>query len=95
MKNAGKTLQELQKYTHYLRISSVSRNLYSISFQEPDFKACVRYIFACVFCKSKSLANHFEIFFRSRDNQTLTFQIFRFYDVIKCPSRKHETHFTE
>ena len=29
------------------------------------------------------------------DNQILTFQIFKFYDVIKCVSMKHETHFSE
>ena len=33
--------------------------------------------------------------FRSGDNQILTFQMFKYYDVIKCLSTKHETHFTE
>ena len=38
---------------------------------------------------------HFKSSFRSWDNQILTFQIFKYYDVIKCPSMKHQTHFTE
>ena len=32
---------------------------------------------------------------RSWDNQILTFQIFKCREVIKCPSMKHETNFTE
>ena len=33
--------------------------------------------------------------FRSWDYQILNFQTFKCYDVIKCLSIKHETHFTE
>ena len=61
-------------------------------------KGCVRYIFAILFFmfKRKHLWNkeecfslHLESSFCSWDNQMLTFQIF------KCPSMKHKTHFTE
>ena len=67
-------------------------------------KDCVRYIFASLLSKSKGehlwneqkcLLFHFERSFRSWDNRSLTFQIFKCLDVIKCPSMKHETHFTE
>ena len=85
-------------------------NLYSLVDWIPrqvrylKFKGCVRYIFASVSCISKRehLWNketiflfHFESSFRSWDNQILTFQIFKCHDVIKCPSVKYETHFTE
>ena len=33
--------------------------------------------------------------FRSWDNQSLIFQVFKCHDVIKCLSMKHETNFTE
>ena len=33
--------------------------------------------------------------FLSREDQILEFQIFKFYDVIKCLSVKQEIHFTE
>ena len=33
--------------------------------------------------------------FICRDNQVLTFQIFKCHDVIKCLSMKDETYFTE
>ena len=38
---------------------------------------------------------HLESSFRSSDNQILTFQIFKWHDVIKYPSMKHKTRFTE
>ena len=56
------------------------------------FKGCVRYIFASLFFMSKRehLWNkeecflfHLESSFRSWDNQTLNFQIFKCHDVIK------------
>ena len=34
----------------------------------------------------------FESSFCSRDNQVLTFQVFKFHDVIKSLSMKHKTH---
>ena len=37
----------------------------------------------------------FKTSFRSRENQILEFYIFKFHDVIKCPSIKQEIHFTE
>ena len=69
-----------------------------------DFKGCVHYIFASLFCmsKRKCLWNNKDCFlfelessFRSWENQILTFQILKCHDVIKCPSIKHELHFTE
>ena len=45
--------------------------------------------------KEKCFLFHLESSFRSWDNQILNFQIFKCYDVIKCSSMKHETHFTE
>ena len=39
--------------------------------------------------------NVFYFTFCSDVNQTLTFQIFKCHYVIKCPSMKHETYFTE
>ena len=39
--------------------------------------------------------SYFESSFRSWDNQILTFQVLKCYDVTKCLSMKHETHFTE
>ena len=38
---------------------------------------------------------HVESSFRSRDNQILTFEVFKRHAVIKCLSIKHETYFTE
>ena len=68
-----------------------------------SFKGCVRYIFASLFLclkehfwnKEKCFLFHFESCFRSWDNQMLTFQIFKSYDVIKGLSMKHETHIIE
>ena len=68
------------------------------------FKGCTCYIFASLFYMFKK--EHFsnmkalfvlEItrFFCSRDNQILTFQIFKCHDVIKCQIMKHEAHFIE
>ena len=66
------------------------------------FKGCVRYIFASLICMSKRehLWNKEKCFllpiescFCSWDNYILTFQIFKCHDVIKCPSKKYETHF--
>ena len=61
------------------------------------------YIFASLFMfkrehlqnKGKCILFHLESSFHSLDNQILTFQIFKCHDVAKCPSMKHETHFTE
>ena len=73
-------------------------------FLVPMLKGCFHYFFASWFCKSKGehLWNkekcflfHFRSSFRSWDNQILTFEIFKYHDVIKFPSIKHETHFTE
>ena len=68
------------------------------------FKGCACHIFASLFFmskrehlwnKEKCFLFHFESSFRSWDNQILTFQIFKCHDIIKCPTMKHETHFTE
>ena len=67
----------------------------------PICKCCVHYIFASLFlslkegtCETKK--NVFqEKSFHSWDNQVLTFQIFKCYDAIKCPSMKYQTHFNE
>ena len=62
------------------------------------------HIFVSVFCISKRehLWNeekcflfHFESSFRSWNNQTVTFEVFKFHDVIKFLSMKQETHFTK
>ena len=79
-----------------------------LMYQNPQkfivFKGCVRYNFASLFFKSKreDLWNKekcflfpFKSYFRSWDNQILTFQIFKCHDVIKCLSMKHETHIIE
>ena len=67
-------------------------------------KGCVPYIFASLFfmAKREHLWNkeecflfHLESSFHSWDNQISTLQIFKCYDVMKCPSMKHKTHFTE
>ena len=67
-------------------------------------KGRVCYIFTSLFCKFKEehLRNkekcflfHLKISFHSWDNQILILQIFKCYYVIKCPSMKHQTHFTE
>ena len=80
------------------------RNIDSVIELARTFTGCVCYIITSLFCKSKGrhLWNkekcflfHFKSSFHSWDNQILTFQIFKCYDVIKCPSMKHQTHFTE
>ena len=43
--------------------------------------------------KEKCFLFHFESSFRSWDDQVLTFQIFKFHDVIKCASMKHKTFY--
>ena len=45
--------------------------------------------------KEKYFLFHFKSSFRSRENQILEFKIFKFYDVIKCPSIKQGIHLTE
>ena len=45
--------------------------------------------------KEKSFLFHLESSFRSWDNHVLNLQIFKFHDVTKCLSMKHETHFIE
>ena len=68
------------------------------------FKVCVCYSFVSLFFmpkrehlwnKEECFLFHLESPFRSWDNQILTFQILKCHDVIKFPSMKHETHFTE
>ena len=75
-----------------------------VSSSDDEFKGCVRYIFASLFCvskrkhfqnKEKCFLIHFESSFSSWDNQILTFYIFKYYDVIKCPSMKHKTYIIE
>ena len=70
----------------------------------PRLKDFVCYIFASLFYLSKweylwnnekGFLFYFESSFRSGDNQVLTFQIFKCYDIIKYLSMKHETHITE
>ena len=60
--------------------------------------------FASLFCmskgehlwnKEKCFLFHFESSFRSWDNQILNFQIFKYHDVIKYLSMKHEIHFVQ
>ena len=66
-------------------------------------KGCVRYIFASLFFKSnestcqpgKIFLFYFKSSFRSGENQIFVFQIFKFYDAIKCLSIKQEIHFAE
>ena len=73
-------------------------------FQKLLIKGCVRYIFTTFFCMSKrehlwneekNFLFHFQSSFCSWDNQILTFQIFKFHDIIKYLSMKQETHFTK
>ena len=57
--------------------------------QTETLEGCVRYIFASFVCLKESTLKtefflfHFEHPFRSGDNQTLTFQIFKCHEVIK------------
>ena len=60
------------------------------------------FLLACFVCLKEDLSNKEKCFlfdlqssFRSRDNHTLNFQIFKCHDFIKCLSMKHETHFSE
>ena len=68
-----------------------------------NIEGCVCYFLASLLFKSKlqHLLNqekcfliHLKSSFRSRENQTLEFQIFKFHDIIKCHSIKQEIHFT-
>ena len=68
------------------------------------YTSFICYIFVSVFCISKRehLWNeekcfqfHFESSFRSWNNQTVTFEVFKFHDAIKFLSMKQETHFTK
>ena len=77
--------------------------LKNLTYDLNGFEDCVRNIFASLFCmaerehfrnKKKCFLFHFESSFSSQDNQILIFQIFKYHDI-KCPSMKHETHFTE
>ena len=72
--------------------------------EPPWFKGCVHYIFASLFCmpikellwnKENCFLFHFESSFRSWENKILTFQIFKFHDVIECLNMKHETQTIE
>ena len=58
-------------------------------------RVCFLSLKESTFEKRENCLFHFEILFRSCDNQILTFQIFKCHDVIKCLSMKHETHITE
>ena len=63
----------------------------------PDDCFCTFFLFWFVCLKEttcESRKNVWKLFSFSR-NQFLTFQVFKWHDVIKCPSMKHETHFTE
>ena len=58
------------------------------------------FLLVCFVCLKEHLRNkekcflfHFKSSSRSWDNQLLTFLIFKFHDVIKCPSMKHETYY--
>ena len=62
----------------------------------------VCYIFTSWLCQSKGelrwnkekcLLYDFESSFSSWDNQILTFQIFKYHDVIKCPRMNQETFY--
>lgn len=45
--------------------------------------------------KEKWFSFHFESSFRSRDNQIFTFQKLKYHEIIRYPSIKHGTRFTE
>ena len=45
--------------------------------------------------KEKYFLFHFESSFCSRDNQILTFQVFKCHEVIKCLGMKHKTYIDE
>ena len=45
--------------------------------------------------RKKCFLFHFESSFHFRDNQVLTFQIFKSHDVIKCLNMKHEAYSIE
>ena len=91
--------RDLKRETESLIVAAQNQNI-----RTNLVKGCVRYIFAslCFKFKGEHLSNkekyflfHFKSSFRSWDNQILTFQIFRCYDVIKCPRTKHQIHSTE
>ena len=72
-------------------------NPYTHSVSKQSDIRCVCYIFASLCCipkgeylrnKEKCFLFHFESSSRSWDNQCLTFYIFKYHDVIKCPSMK-------
>ena len=78
--------------------------IYPLCLFSQNAKGFARYIFAILFCMSKRVSwwnkekcflFHFENLFGSRDNQILTFQVFKCHGVIKCLSMKFETHFTK
>ena len=78
--------------------------IYPLCLFSQNAKGFARYIFAILFCMSKRVCwwnkekrflFHFENLFGSRDNQILTFQVFKCHGVMKCLSMKYETYFTE
>ena len=85
---------------HFEKYSDVNKVLKGIN----PLTSRVHNIFVSVFCISKRehLWNeekcflfHFESSFHSWNNQTVTFEVFKFHDVIKFLSMKQETHFTK
>ena len=88
----------------FIRSFSLYINFSFIDIKSVFFKGCVCYIFFSLLCMSKReyLWNrekcflfHFKISFHSWDNQSLTFQVFKCHDIIKCLSMKHKTHLAE
>ena len=78
------------KYWLFWRYTFISLRVVSATF----LLVCFTCLKESTFETRKNLF-HLESSFRSWDNQILTFQIFKFHDIIKCLSMKHETHFIE
>ena len=78
-------------------------DIISTTVSRPSLKVVsATFLLVCFVCLNESTREtrkcflfHFESSFRSRDNQILTFQTFKSYDVIKCLSMKHETRIIE
>ena len=72
-----------------------------IDTQKPNLKvASAKFLLVSfVWLKESAFETRKNVFyftsFRSWDNQILIFETFKYYDVIKYLSMKHETHFTE
>ena len=80
------------KYTHFMPKTRVLK-VVSATF----LLDCFIYLKESTYIwnKKKCFLFHFESFFRSWDNQILTFEIFKCHDVIKCLSMKQEIHVAE